>query len=253
MIRKSILLPLCLLWPCVSCSVKENRVECPCVLDVVLSGGTESKVFLSVWNPGLRQSEDVDRDSDECHYTCIIPRDVMKMVAYSGLRHPLYEDGRLVLSKGEQMDELYAFCDNLDSRKENIFRKVHLAKQFALLHLRIECMSGNDPPSDVKISSGTAGVNLLTLASIPGEFSVNVTPVLNEYCRISLPRQYDNSLTLHIDGFDDIPIGESIVASGYDWSAASLEDIYLDVDVVRREMTIKITPWQHADVFSLIF
>ena len=75
---------------------------------------------------------------------------------------------------------------------------------------------------------------------------------------VCLPRQRDGSLSLRIlfpDSGDirSFPLGEYILQSGYDWNAADLEDIDVEVDFSLTGVSFTIDAWKKTLYFEIRF
>ena len=88
-----------------------------------------------------------------------------------------------------------------------------------------------------------------------GRFFFAMRPDDKGACSVSVPRQVDNSLRLDVDDGTDVlktfALGEYVTASGYDWSAESLDDITIGLDYSLSHVTLKIEGWEkelHFDV-----
>ena len=72
---------------------------------------------------------------------------------------------------------------------------------------------------------------------------------------IRLPRQRDDSLLMHIVFSDQVvrtfALGNFMAAAGYDWSAADLEDLTLNVDVSVTSVTISTDAWTATEEIEL--
>lgn len=234
-----------------SCSVKENRMECPCLLDITLAGGTDSKTVVGVWRGSLVNSCSIGSYSRSKRYGMDIPRGHFTMSACSGLRHKLPRDGNLMLEKGEEMDELYAGISQLEAFADTVYGSVSMHRQFAFVNVRVLCLSVEQMPQDIIMKGCTGGLDLRTLAPLRGEYEVTLHPIFGEFCRASVPRQLDNSLKMAIDGVGEIPIGEYIADSGYDWTAEDLADIELVIDFVECKVTLRVAGWNEGRIFAL--
>lgn len=234
-----------------SCSVKENRMECPCLLEITLAGGNDSKAVVGVWKDELVNSLDVNSYDKSRRHALDIPRGYFTMTACSGLRRKLPRDGSFFLEKGEEMEEIYAGSSQLEALADTVYGSVVLHRQFAFINVRVLCISAEQMPQDIIIGGNTAGMDLRTMAPLPGKYEVVLHPIFGEYCRASVPRQLDSSLIMDIAGLGRIPIGEYITESGYDWSAADLADIELDIDFIECTVTLKASGWNEGRIFSL--
>lgn len=242
----------CLLLLSLLSCVKENRSSCPCILDVTVSGGVETLVTLSLWDSGLRQSDTIDIAGGECRHECEISRGHFIMTASSGIRHTPDSRGNLLLGEGEEMDELYSYSGNLDADAEVTSSSVLLHKQFATIEISVLCTDISSLPDGIVLTGDCAGVNLVSLSPVKGTFVRRLYPVLGEYCRVSVPRQCDESLLLSIPDFGDIHLGQLIAETGYDWTAEDLEDISIEIDLVECRISIGIGDWIIEKEFDVV-
>lgn len=234
-----------------SCSVKEDRAGCPCILDLTLSGGADSKVTVAVWGGGLQHREEINTYDGNRHHECEIARGRFTLSACSGLRHSLGPEGRIVLSKGEEMDEIYADACPLDAVEERVSASVSLHKEYAQVNITLLCMK-EDMPQAIVLKGNVCGLDLLDLSPLDGEYERSLVPIVGEYCRAAVPRQKDDSLVLTIGDGGDFPIGKYIEAAGYDWSAPDLKDIFIDIDLIDYEVSLRIADWADVETFELI-
>lgn len=241
----------CLLLLGLASCVKENRSFCPCILDLTVSGGVEPLVTLSLWDAGLIQSDTINMAGGQCRHECEISRGHFTMTACSGMRHIPDPQGNLRIAEGEEMDELYSYSGILEADAEQMSSSVLLHKQFATIEISVLCTDISSLPDGIILSGNCCGMNLLTLQALRGGFEKRLYPVFGEYCRVSVPRQYDESLLLSIEGFGDIHLGSLIAETGYDWQAEDLGDIFLEIDLVECTVSIGIGDWIYENKFEI--
>lgn len=86
-----------------------------------------------------------------------------------------------------------------------------------------------------------------------GELIFSLSPGYDRQVSATVPRQSDGSLVLELFSSDGIlrtfPIGEYIIASGYDWDAVDLEDIELNVDFSMTRIKVGFTGWDKTYTF----
>lgn len=239
---------VCLL---VSCSVKENRLACPCALDVTVQGGNDATVTLSMWNPRLQHSCTVSAEGKD-RYRLDIPRGYFEVSACTGLTHTLPPDGKLVLPAGEQMDELFVGLENLEAVDDSVSCSISVHKQYALIDIKVVCMRDDKLPDPVLLCGNVCGIDILSLNPLEGAFEVQMHPIFSEYCRVCVPRQIDNSLVMKVQGLGTLPLGEYIALTGFDWTAEDLDDLEVVVDMLQAEVNVRISGWKEGRSFDWI-
>lgn len=228
-----------------SCSIKENRSECPCALDVGVSGGNESRVSIFIRGGETSLDDVLETGGTVAHGFYSVSRGILTLAACSGLKHQLTDRGELILGPGEQMDEIFAVSEKLDTRAENVMTSALLKKQFAYLHLKLKFFSGAGNLPAMKLSGNVSGMDMMTLKPLYGNFDFPFVPVVDDYCRIALPRQTaDSSLELAIETFGEMDLKALAAEAGYDWDSPSLDDIYMDIDLVNMKAFISVSRWE---------
>ena len=239
-----------------SCSVKEDRDECPCWLQIDLSTCSHfaDRVSLKGWTSaspvfGVQVlSEDFSSAHEE-----EVPRTMVSYCATSGLDASRNSGMSVVIPEGEQSDRLYAYRADVQAYGETAYDKVSLHKQYAAVAVKIGD-GGNG--CSVHVRSRWNGLDLVSLKPLAGAFEF--TPELTEekvwYFR--LPRQGDDSLVMEITDRSGntypYDLGDEIRRTGYDWSAVDLDDIMLGVDYASGKLTIEVIPWEEGLVYDEI-
>ena len=243
-----ILVPLLLLS---SCSIKENRAECPCALTLELTGLPVRPVVLGVAGEGYAFTEVIHADTV---LSVPVPKGDLAVSAVGGA---LAEgDGSIRIPEGEEAPPLYLFYAEVSTEAEQVVLPVTLHKQYCTLELIFSGPSGYRPPFQVAVE-GSYGGWLPDGAPLTGSFSHRLLPGTDGRAVLRLPRQGDDSLLMHIVFSDQIvrtfALGSFIAASGYDWSAPDLEDLTLHVDISVTSVTITTELWSRTeDIESFI-
>ena len=241
-----ILVPL-LLLP--SCSIKENRTECPCALTLELTGLPVRPVVLGVAGEGYSFTEVVHADTI---LVLPVPKGELAVSAVGGALAE--EDGSVRIPEGEEAPPLYLFNADVSAGEEQVVLPVLLHKQFCTLELLFSSPPGYGPPFEVAIEGFYCGWQP-DGSPAPGAFSRRLLPGSDGSSVLRLPRQGDDSLLIHIVFSDRIvrtfALGSYIVASGYDWSALDLEDLTLHVDISVTSVTISTDLWSRTEDIEL--
>ena len=73
---------------------------------------------------------------------------------------------------------------------------------------------------------------------------------------VVLPRQIDSSLMLEVDDGTDIlkrfALGEYMTAGGYDWAAADLSDVTVNVNWTVTEAIIRLEGWDWVYEYEIV-
>lgn len=236
------------------CSIKADRSECPCMMNVRVIGGCEQSVDLF-----CRTGEKTvtghyvieDNGSKECFE---VARGMSSFLAMSGMRSCQVEGRYLRVPFGSEMDEMYCFREDIDTDCESVDMDAILHRQYAFLFISVNGSDSEDYPYYLKLSGNVCGFDLDSLEPLEGPFSVLTRPFLGTWCRICVPRQKDDSMTIMFydksmtksDALpvEELPIGKYISSEGYDWTDEDLSDIYVKIDYVKSTIEITLVPWE---------
>jgi len=174
-----------------------------------------------------------------------VPRGLLKVTAYSGLKSCNLFGEVVSIPGGMQMDELYSWRGDADCKGEHESLILFLHKQWATVNMRIQNLPAGDYFSAVRIEGDVSGYNLSSGLPVGGTFSFmpSLSPDGNVVFR--LPRQGEGELLLGI-GQKELLIGDIIARSGYDWGDDDLDDIYILVDYLKSTVKISISDWSEV-------
>lgn len=230
------------------CSVKEDRMVCPCrlVLDLTdadtLQRGPLHLVVLSgervVHSDTL---EDVGGD-----YVVDVPHGDLTVNVWKG-------DSDLSIPYGCECPALYMDSFVADTRCERYCRKVDLNKNHCLLTVLVEGVER--VPYSLTLRGNVSGYGLDGRPS-PGEFSCVAYPGEDGGSQVQLPRQVDNSLMLEVDdgasAFRVFALGEYLAAGGYDWGEENLQDVTVVLDYFVTYVKILVEGWEEEHTYNVI-
>lgn len=268
--RRIAIITLLSVLPFTGCTVKEDRQNCPCYLQVDLKDaydGIEGKsgdVLVSIYCPETVYRSSVLISNYPDYLEIPVPKGEIMISVLSEPERQEMQDKSLLISEGNQADSVYAYCTNILAEGEFIYDRITLHKQYSTVFLKL---SGPPVPPDgevspvnldLKIIGYTDGLHTNGLKPHEGTFSIYLpakTP--EEVQTFRIPRQADKSLKMELYErstgklVDTIPLGEYIDATGYSWTAIDLQDIYIELDYAMAEVRVSINEWEDGMNFSL--
>ena len=239
----------------VSCSLKENRQPCPCWLDIDLEGCAAVQqenggkaVNVSAWNDRFIFEEIVAQE--DYGKTCekAVPKSYVSTSVVSGEEMMVRDGYQLIIPVGEDADEIWAHAGHVACLGEKARDKAVLHKQFARVKVKIENPVGDRYPYSFRLRGSIYGLDLRNLHPIEGMTDMSLTRGKDDIMDFKLIRQTDDS-QIKIDVYEGkekletLPIDEWIRELGYRWDDEDLEDININIDYAKGEITVKINDW----------
>ena len=222
----------------VSCSVKEDRGDCPCYLTV----DAERTVSVDGWF-GTRSLFNVNGGFVDRQ----VPRGIVDIVA---------SHGRFSVPEGQQMDSLFARRIPVDTDGESAYARVTLCKNFATIELDFKDEDDGRTDYDLLATGTISGVDVRSLNPVEGSFSFVPEPNTDgRGYAFRVPRQKDETLKLLLskDGniVETIDLGHLVAKTGFDWKAESLGDIAILCDLPAHTFTITVKDWDGPVIFNI--
>lgn len=257
----------CSVFLMASCSVKEDRQECPCFLTLdfgevetaalMQKGFHDLEVFLS-GNDGFTVEESWPLSEFVGEYCIPVPKTGVDIMAVCHVGGSCSSTDGFRIDDGEECPAIYMYSEHFHPVGGEERIQVNLHRNYCNLSVRMKTMYDVPArPFRVKVVGKVDGY-LLGGAPREGAFSYFSAPSSEGFCRCRIPRQKDGSLMLEIDFLDSgevrtFPAGEYILASGYDWNAIDLEDILVEMDFSRTGVTFNISKWKKTLSFDITF
>ena len=176
-----------------------------------------------------------------------VPRGIVDLVA---------SEGSFTAPEGEQMSELFAQLQHLETDGEFASTGIELKKQFATVSLDFKDEDDGRTEYDLLAIGNVSGADIRTLEPVEGVFRCPPDPIVDgRGYSFRVPRQKDDSLTLLLqsngDTVDTIPLGELIARAHFDWTRESLGDVAILCDIPARTFTISIMEWEGPVIFEI--
>lgn len=240
----------------VSCSIKENRKDCPCYLDVYLErqadvNFSEGKAWCSVWmDDKLIASDEMPVPDDSLEFR-IHPRDVVTAIVSSS--------PSTIAAKGQQMPALHIARRDVDCNRECASLTFEtLDKRYCLLSLTLseEALEFRDRIS-IELSSPYNGIDIPSLKASRGSFSFVTSPDKEGRASAVIPPQAGPGLQLTIRLDDRCSSTTDLYAlmkeSLYNWDGRNLADFSCVISLNGVSQAFEISDWDLVDIEEKIF
>jgi hypothetical protein len=246
--RQALFLALFLILATASCSVKEDREECPCALHIKLENLPLHPVKVIV--EGISGREEFLAYGD----TVVLarpPKGVISIKAVAGAT--VNPDGKVEIPYGFDSPPVYLFTREMDlTGKDADSLNVLLHKHFCELSLVFSGPPGWGEPYWAEVKGPVDGI-LWDGTPTDGRFSCR----LDDGLSIRLPRQSpDQPLLLNITMPDRIvrtfDLGYCLELAGYDWDRSDLEDRTLEINLSVTALTLRIDSWSTVIPLEII-
>ena len=219
-----------------SCSVKEDRAGCACllVLDMSPCSHAPDNIRIDLKTSGERIEQDFIPGQDAPFYEYPVTKGICSLSAYLCPRELAVDVGTITVEPGENCPEIYASRSVFEVTGETAEHQVVLHKQFALVTLNLEGSAWDRSDCSIKVKGSVAGLSLSDLRPVEGRFFYELPSGERSF---RLPRQTSESagmltMELYIPG--GIPqvleLGKYFSDARYDWGGEDLEDIVIKID-----------------------
>ncbi len=252
-----------------SCTVKEDRMACPCFLTEEFSGAETAMAGRDPWISLLdghgrkvaQHSIHPDMMREGKRYVARVPKDIIGVTVLYGNRHysPSEKNDAMVLGSGFEADSLYAHAATVDCIRETARDTVRLFKQWCTLELRLE---GSEAwrPYFFEIHGNWNAFSLRDLSAVQGPLCCIPRKTGATTFEVRLPRQGDASLTLQVyetDAFGlpaemkyEYPLGTLLESHGYDWNRKGLDNAIITIDYAKADVYVQIAPWDNGHHYN---
>ena len=245
-----------LLLLCMSGCIKEDRSECPCVLQLDFSSVDASEIVsvevVVESSGGFRHATGLDlAESDICQFP--VPREKLMISVWGGKDCKVSEDLSLMIPPGSECPRLFCFKDEVSAEGESVASQVVLRKNHCVLTVQVT--NHEEFPFEPVVKGKICGYGA-DMEPVAGDFEYKVESDQCGNYIVVLPRQLDSSLQLQLnDGTESVKtfaIGETIVSGGYDWNAPDLNDVTLVLDYSLTEVRPEVIGWDEERSYDYV-
>lgn len=245
-----------------SCTIKENRCNCPCYLILNFDRVDTTTIF----SAKVDFHSDIYGPADSFHYTADlgladfrkpkvveVPRSNIQVNVFSGDDGMYVPYKGVIIPKGEDCPPLYMHNILVNTEFDTVTDTVRLHKSYCTLSVGM-IADGKSKSFEVGVKGNVCGY-LDDGSPMEGDFLVVSKMPGGESKQFRLPRQMDTSLSLEIysggETIRDFALGDYIARSGYDWGAPDLGDVDVTVDFALAEVVVKIGEWETKYVYGV--
>lgn len=234
-----------------SCSLKEDRIDCPCVFSLDLSGCViyDDVLTFSLWDDSEKIVSDYYYQSDLGQkYEYDLARRKYDASAVSGDVNSIHSGRNLLVKRGMQSDSLYAWNARLDATGETARSLIVLYKQFAVITFDMSEYESEGSSFSVKVRGNYGGLDILSLMPVENIFEYEFSTDGSNLYPVRIPRQGDDELSIEIvsngNSVAKLAVGYDIRRAGYDWTNPDLKDITVTVPAAGTSIVlVEINEW----------
>ena len=254
---------------CLSCSVKEDRMECPAYVTVL----TDRFAQQGLQDGTVSFSADHLLARDEINFLSYLregyeqacPRDYARAAVLSGVENGRLSEDRFVIPPGRQADLLWAYGTAFSAEEDSYVLDAVPHKQYCLIKFLFD--DSPTPPGDYpwrfRLLADCSGMNIYTLEPVEGTYRSVVGPnAIGEWYGV-LPRQKTNNMRLEVflpnaddetEGRTDytLDLGKAFEKQGYDWGEEDLKDIAVTVGFTETGIRLTVEEWEGDDHYHEI-
>lgn len=235
-----------------SCSVKEDRAQCPCCLTIDLSsmGHQEEGALTLVYFDGKDTSYTGVKELDPALAELLVKVDRKKLKRGAWIMPGSVFKGRVTAPEGCDFPHVWMGCVEVDCREDEARDTILLHKRWCEVSVTLK---GALPTSGIEASvEGNVCGYTAEGECIRGGSNVGVGLVKDAFS-FSVPRQLDDSLILRMGNGEPsmrvFALGRLLLEYGYDWDAEDLADVSIVLDLQRSSLDVTISAWRREEDF----
>ncbi len=242
----------------VSCSVKEIRHGCPCILSVDLREipKENGEITLIVDNAAELYDSHIDPMKEQSGIVQIkVPKGTNHIICAQGLPAArVYDVRNVIIPIGEECSTISLTTEAIECSEESQYYKPVLHKEWAELVISYDSGNLSDYPYSFIVDGNIKGIDIHSGKSLNGKFSCEAVEdrVDKNEVSVRLPRQNTEKpgLRLSLVSKEDYSVWKEydlskiIADTGFDWEKADLDDIRIHLDYSGQLSGITVIDWE---------
>lgn len=252
-----------------SCTVKEDRMPCPCYIEFEALPGLGYELYDNICFVCLDQnSRAVECTQDISWHEALggtrdvkVSKGIKYLSAIQGLNRSYMQGNSVIIPLGEQADSLGCFTVAANCYREKYLMQIDSTKHFSTVTIKVMEDDRDDYPYILRVRGDVNGFDFRTMSPVEGDFChVPKINRRNEFI-FRLPRQFPKDGRIFLDICDrlnydidphvlaSIGLGEMIDRAGYDWTRPCLQDIQIRLTYSIAHIQISISDW-HTVIYT---
>lgn len=245
-----------------SCTVKEERRDCPCILTIDLtecrSADPEKEMSIIISEKYGISGEKLMAKQGKSKLSRYVTKGYVNVSAIVGNRNSKIDGTDLTIPEGEDADSIYIHSNTIIATGETASDTIRLNKEYSAMTIVPIGGDGCGYPFAVEIVGNVGGLSLLKARPTQGNFRFRPEMRKDGTFTANIPRQLDNSLSIMLYGKEtgilitEVKIGKYMEEIGFDWNKADLDDIYIDLDYSSMKVNVSIKEWDKGNTSEMI-
>lgn len=237
-----------------SCSVLEDREECPCRI-VLFSDMCGAETSLTMWRrTDVMLAVSAVADDSGKILESDVKRGLNRICAVCSRSMGNAGEESFIIPSGCQCDSVYACTAQMDCRGDMLVDTVAMHKQFASLRIHFADPDFIRERYRILAVSGSCGFAIPYLTPVEGEFEYEIFMDDDAVGHCRLPRQADDSVHIVLRRKDDnvaeyrFYVGKAMKEAGYNWGEEDLRDMDVWLDYSNQSGTVAVHDWETEEL-----
>lgn len=251
----------------VSCSIKEDRSPCPCYLNLNVDqmvqkpDYTEGIITVMTSDRIVEQSRVTLSDYEEVGYDVTVPRKTIHSMVAVGHDDLWWNSDTLLAAANLEWGPVMlaketSICDGDDKFLNMDFHKEYCRINFILVGV----IDVEGYPFDIRVRANSNALRMRDGMPVNGNYNAYASPLNTGMHTVLVPRQKDDGMIVDIlvhsetheytseDYVFSLELGKSLDKQGYRWDKQDLDDVYLNIDIVKATCSVLVVPWENKQI-----
>lgn len=250
-----------------SCSIKEDRAECPCWLtlnyDSIIRTFDYTKALVTLSTTEVFCQENVDiipLEGVGNEYP--VPRRENIASCVVGHDNLWWKGDTLTVPTGLDWGKVFLDTQYVDCSGDLAYCAFNVHKEYCQVNFILVGLNDTSRyPFDIRVRANCNGVRMRDRKPIHGAFTTYAQPENTaELFRVRIPRQEASEMTVDLlhkrpdhdyeesDLAKTIDLGVALKSVGYNWGKTDLDDLYVTIDFVLGTYSVSIMPWEEEEI-----